>query len=132
MYAARERDIMKELVVTLEAAPESDPKELSDQTAQLRKRLLEIDVESVRLLRSVDVAQGAKPIDAVVIGGLNITLTAAAVGAALRVIETWLKNRPVRKAKVSIDGTSIEITNVSNEVERSLVQDFIDSHTRTS
>jgi hypothetical protein len=122
---------MTQLWLAVEGGQETDARELADLTAQLRRRLLELDVETVELVRrEEDIPPGAKPVDAITIGALVVTAAPAALKAVVALIDSWLKNRPVRSATVTIDGDSLELTKVSRSEQRQLVEAFIDKHTK--
>lgn len=116
------------LSLALDGCPDTDDEELADLTAQLRARLLELDVESVQSVRSDDIPPGAKPVEAIIIGGLMISMPAATLHAVLNVAQTWLENRPIRSAKVAIGDDSIELANPSRRDQRHLTDAFIERH----
>ena len=122
---------MTQLWLAVEGGQETDARELADLTAQLRRRLLELDVETVELVRrEEDIPPGAKPVDAIALGALVVTAVPAALRAVVALIDSWLKNRPVRSATMTIDGDSLELTKVSREEQRQLVEAFIGKHTK--
>ncbi|MGH6746801.1 effector-associated constant component EACC1 [Novosphingobium sp.] len=102
--------------------------ELDDLTGQLRRRLLEFDVETVGPVSRREVPAEAKPADAVIIGALVVTLAPVALSGVVGVVQTWLQNRPVRGVKMTIDGRSLELTNPSRADQHQLVQAFLDGH----
>ncbi|MGI5455015.1 hypothetical protein ACQEWB_17915 [Streptomyces sp. CA-249302] len=107
---------------------ELDPEELDSLTAQLRKWLLELDdVDDVRPERSDgSPPSGAKPGELITVGALAVTLAPAVFRPALRVVETWLQNRPVRTVKVEVDGRTLELGQASPEEQRLLVEAFLE------
>ncbi|MFC8092340.1 hypothetical protein [Streptomyces sp. NPDC057301] len=108
------------LVVAGEA--DVDAAELEALTSQLRQRLLELDVDTVRLERSDEaVPEGAKPGELLAVGALAVSLVPAVLRPALRLIETWMQNRPVRTVKVEIDGRVLELGHASKEQQQLLV-----------
>src|SRR5437879_1325102 len=90
-------------ILVLEGDTDTDAEELTALTAQLRWRLLELDVESVESVREGEVPLGAKPIDVVSVGAIVVMLSTAAVPAVVRLMEGWLQ-RPVLRIKVTIGG----------------------------
>jgi hypothetical protein len=44
----------------------------------------------------------------------------------LRLVETWMRNRPVRTVKVDIDGRTLELGHASAEQQRHLVDAFLE------
>lgn len=120
----------RQLTLAIDGGPDADAREVSELTARLRKRLLELDVERVEPARSADVPAGSKPGDAITIGSLVITLAPAALTAVVGFLKDWLVNRPVRGAKVTIDGDSIELTNVSTADLERLAAAFVERHAK--
>jgi hypothetical protein len=118
------------LTLVVDGGSNTDAQEVSALTAQLRQRLLELDVERVELVRSSDIPIGAKPVDAVTIGALTVTLAPALVQAVVELVKSWLGSRPVRSAKVTIDGDSIELTHASQADQDRLTQAFVDRHAK--
>ncbi|MFE0326875.1 hypothetical protein ACFW08_08745 [Streptomyces sp. NPDC058960] len=110
-----------------------DQEELDELTTQLRRRLLELDVDDVRLGRSGEVVpEGAKPGEVIAAGALAVSLAPAVLRPVLRLVETWMQNRPVRTVKVDIDGRTIELGHASAEQQERLVDAFLeDVRTRT-
>ncbi|MCX5051976.1 hypothetical protein OG895_32430 [Streptomyces sp. NBC_00201] len=116
------------MTVTLEGAPDSDPVELDELTIQLRAALLELDVDRVEPVRVDETPEGSKPGDAVAVGVLAITLSPIALRGVLRLLETWMANRPVRKVRVVFGDDNIELEQASAEDQRRLVDAFIVAH----
>ncbi|MCI3276615.1 hypothetical protein [Streptomyces cylindrosporus] len=113
--------------LVLSSGDELDVEELDSLTGQLRKRLLELDVDDVKVERS-DAAPppGAKPGELITVGALAVTLAPAVFRPALRVVEAWLRNRPVRTVKVEVDGRILELGQASPEEQRLLVEAFLE------
>ncbi len=123
------REGSRQLTLRIDGGPDSDREELDSLASQLRCRLLELDVETVEHVRSDQIPPGAKPVDALTIGALIVTLTPVAVKAVVGLVQTWLQHRPVRSATIVIDGDCLELTNPSRADQHQLVQAFIDAHT---
>ena len=121
-------DASTELTLIVDGGPESDAQAVSELTSQLRGRLLELDVDRVELVRDSDVPDGAKPVDAVTIGALAVTLTPTIVTAVVELVKAWVGNRPVRGAKLTIDGDSIELTNASERDQDRLTRAFLERY----
>ncbi|MFF3377610.1 hypothetical protein ACFYXF_32205 [Streptomyces sp. NPDC002680] len=116
------------MTVTLEGAPDSDLVELDELTVQLRADLLQLDVDRVESVRTEDTPAGSKPGDAIALGVLAITLSPMALRGVLRLLETWMTNRPLRKVRVVFGDDSIELEHASPEDQRRLVDAFIETH----
>jgi hypothetical protein len=103
-----------------------DQEELGELTAQLRRRLLDLDVDDVLLGRSgAVVPEGAKPGEIIEIGALAVSLAPAVLRPVLHLVETWMQNRPVRTVKVDIGGRTIELGHASREQQERLVATFL-------
>ncbi len=113
------------LTLVVEGRADSDLQELAKLTGQLRRQLLELDVEDVRLLRGGEIPRGAKIADPVAIGGLLVTLGPAAIQGVVGLAQHWLKDRPVSGIKLTLGGDTIELTNASPEQVEQLTRAFI-------
>ncbi|MGR6970521.1 hypothetical protein ACU639_13075 [Streptomyces cynarae] len=108
-------------------AADVDQEELDELTLQLRRRLLELDLDDVRVERSgAPAPEGAKPGDLIAVGALAVTLAPAVLRPTLRLVETWMQNRPVRTVKFDIDGRTLELAHASPEQQRRLVDAFLE------
>lgn len=119
-----------QLTLVVDAGSATDAEELSSLTTQLRQRLLELDVHEVELVRTAQLPEGAKPVDVVTIGALTVTLAPPLVQAVVELVKAWLSSRPIRSAKVTIDGDSIELTDASEAEQERLTKAFIDRHAK--
>lgn len=119
---------MRHLALVMDGDETTDPEELAKLTTELRSRLLELEVESAELDRRSEVMSKAKPVDAVTIGALTITLSPVALRAVIHLVEVWLQNRPVRSVKLTIDDDALELTRISRADQRQLVQTFMERH----
>ncbi|NEB01047.1 hypothetical protein [Streptomyces sp. SID13726] len=116
------------MTVSLNGSADSDLVELDELTAQLRAELLELDVDRVDTVRVDEAPAGSKPGEAVALGVLAVTLSPIALRGVLRLLETWMTNRPVRKVRVELGDDSIELEQASAEDQRRLVDAFILAH----
>ncbi len=114
-----------ELVLALEGASHSDPVELDQLTGQLRRRLLELDVDDVRAVRTDEIPPGAKPVDPVTLGALIVTAGPAVVKAVGDLVGRWMENRPIQTVKLTIGEESLELSSASPEERERLVDLFV-------
>ncbi len=117
-----------ELTVAIDGGEDSDEAEVDELTRQLRRQLLELDVDNVEALRDGDVPAGAKPVDPATLGALVVSLGPGVLQAVVGFIERWTKGRPVRSVKMTIDGDSIELSGATPEEQRDLLQLFVARH----
>ncbi|MEU6537134.1 hypothetical protein [Streptomyces sp. NPDC047000] len=116
------------LHLVLERGEDSDQEELDRLTGRLRDRLLELDVQRVELSRSGRAPDGAKPAGTIALGALVVTTAPFALRSVVRLLQTWLENRPVRAVTLTVDGDSIEVQAVSRADQHRLIEAFIAQH----
>nr|WP_237492949.1 hypothetical protein [Streptomyces sp. YIM 132580] len=93
---------------------------------QLRGRLLELDVEDVRPVRSeADAPEGAKSGELIAAGAMVLSLAPTLFRPVLRVVETWMQNRPVRTVKIEINGHQMELGHASPAQQQRVVEAFL-------
>jgi hypothetical protein len=117
------------LTVEIDAGPDADATQLLRLTTQLRRQLLELDVEAVEA-PAIDAPQGAKTVDQTVAGMLLVTLTPVLVRATLDIIRAWLATSQARSAKVELDGDAIELTGLSATDQNRLITGFLERHNK--
>lgn len=117
-----------QVTLALGAADDIDAHEVAELTAQLRSRLLELDVDQVEAVRSGDIPDGARSADAITIGAMVVTLVPAMLHAVVALVESWSARHPVSGVKVTVDGDSIELTGATEEQQQRLVEQFVSQH----
>ena len=85
-------------MVTLTIEGEADADALEHD---LRRRLLELDVEAVVQVEDDRAPVGTRVGDAVVTGSLAVALGTVPLAALERAVDTWRENRPVRRVSVT-------------------------------
>ena len=120
------------VTLTIEAAADVDALELDAVTQDLRQRLLELDVRSAVPLRDAQAPTGARAGDTVMIGTLAVTLGTASLRAVVRLVQTWLTHRPVRRIvlKTGVDGDELTIEHPGRADQHKLVDAFIARNVR--
>jgi hypothetical protein len=117
--------------LTLEIDADADPEELASLSRQLRNELLQLDFESVELPTIGPAPDGSKAIDAVAIGQLVAQLAASAdaLKVVVGTIKAWLRRGQVAHAiKLQMDDDVLEVTGVSSEDEKRLIDVWIARH----
>jgi hypothetical protein len=128
--AARRR-LTERLTLAIQPAADVDAQELAHLTHQLRRTLLELDVEDVRPIREDDIPPGAKAVDAAAAGALVVTLAPVAMQGVIGVVQAWLAGRPAAAIKVTIGRDSLELTNATAEQVEQLTSAFLSRHPPT-
>ena len=88
------------VTLTIEGEADADALELDALTNGLRRRLLDLDVESVVPVQDDRAPVGTRSGEAVVIGSLAVALGAVALRSVTSLVETWLRHHPVRRVSV--------------------------------
>ncbi len=119
-----------DLVVELGGGVEADAEELAGLAYQLRRELLQLDVETVSLARSGQTPPGAKGIEAAAMGILLVKLVSSSglLTAVADVVRSWLSRNPGRSVRLEIDGDRIEVAGISSAEQRRLIGTWIAHH----
>lgn len=113
------------LHLVLTGSQDSDQEELDELTLQLRERLLELDVDDVEPNRSGAVPAGAKPVDAIAVGALAVTMAPIALRSVLDLVRTWIETRPVRTVSITLGEDSLDLEAVSSADQQRLIEAFL-------
>jgi membrane-associated two-gene conflict system component 1 (EACC1) len=117
-----------ELRLEVGVEPDADVAELDEAAVQLRRELLELDVDAVRRLPGEAPPPGTRAAEGALLGGLVVGLGREAIGAVVRTIQAWVSRRSGRSVRVTLGGDSIELTNVSDEAQERLIESFLARH----
>jgi hypothetical protein len=119
------------LTVEIDAGHDADAAEVLRLTSQLRRQLMELDLEAVDP-PVTGAPPGTKASDGAILGVLLVTLAPAVLRATVEVIQAWLATAQARTARIELDGDVLELTGVSTEDQHSLVTSFLDRHAERS
>jgi hypothetical protein len=109
--------------------PDAEAAEIEEAASQLRDELLELDVEAVRVPAGEPAPPGSRGIDAGALGTLLVAGGRVAIGPIVQAVQSWVTRRATRSVKLTIENDSIELTNVSPEDQRRLIESFLARHT---
>ena len=110
------------------AEAESDDRDKEQLALQLRRELLDLDVESVEPL-TAEAPDGARSGLGVVAGTLVATLSSGPVSAVVVAVIGWLRRSPAdRNVRIEIDGDVIEVHNVDLESQTKMIEAFLSRH----
>jgi hypothetical protein len=109
--------------------PEAEAAEIDEAVSQLRDELLELDVEAVRVPAGEPAPPGSRGIEAGALGTLLVAAGRVAVGPIVLAVQSWVTRRATRSVKLTIENDSLELTNVSPEDQRRLIESFLARHT---
>jgi hypothetical protein len=115
------------LSLKVELETDAGADEHDELTRALREELLELEVESVE--RPANAApEGTRGADAVALGTLLVTLGQGALGIVTSAIGRWVARRGDRSVTLELDGDRIELSGVSEEEQRRLIETFVARH----
>jgi hypothetical protein len=110
--------------------PDADAELLDEATRQLRRELLELDVERVARAREGPPPAGTRAVDAATVGGLIVTLakTTPVLTAIVRTLTSWVSRGEGRNLKIQIDGDTLELSRISTADQERLISAWIERH----
>ena len=105
---------------------EAEAEEVAEATLQLRRELLELDVEAVELVRVGEPPPGTRAVDLVALGALVVTVAhSGLLNAVLAGMRSWLGGHPQRSIKLKLGEDVLELTGVSSEEQRRLTDAWL-------
>lgn len=119
-----------QLLLRIAADSDADANEVEELSRQLRRELLEHDVDVIGQVPATAPA-GAKG-DPVTLGTLLVTLAASGgvLTTAINTVQSWLTRQERHSVTVEIGGDKLVISSPSSEQEQRLIDDFINHHKR--
>jgi hypothetical protein len=119
-----------QLMLNIKAGPETNEEELAELTRQLREELLELDVETVDLVRTGEAPARAKAGDPVTWGALLVALVASGgvLTTLINTLQSWLARHERRSVTLEIGGDKLEVTGISSEEQQRLINAWLSRH----
>ena len=119
-----------QLAAVVDAGPDSDAEELAELTRRLRGQLLELDVDTVEPATGGEAPAGSKGIELLAIGGLVIqfAMKSEVLKSVVDATTAWLGRQQGRSVKLTLDGDTLEVTGVSSDEQRRLVDLWVARH----
>lgn len=122
-------DELMQLELHLDSIQDDDTEDLARLTQQLRQDLLEVNVHSVRPVRSAEVPPGAKG-DALSLSALAVTLAPAALTALTNMLQSWLSRHERASITLESEGKKIVVTGSPSRDQQSMIDSFIQGRQR--
>jgi hypothetical protein len=117
-----------QLTVEIDVGPDAEDAELDEAARLLRSELLELDVEQVVRGAGAPIPPDARGVDVGALGTLLVTAGQSAIAAVTGVLARWLARRPRRSVTLRIGDDAIELTDVTAEEQRQLLEAFLARH----
>jgi hypothetical protein len=108
---------------------DGDALEVARATLQLRRELLDLDVDAVDAPGAGEPPPGARGMDVAAVGALVVNFADSQVLAAVvTAIRSWLAGSPRRSIKLELGGDVLELTGVSSAEQRRLTDEWLARH----
>ena len=119
-----------QLAAVVDAGADSDAEELAELTRRLREQLLELDVDAVEPATGGEAPAGSKGVELLAIGGLVIqfAMKSEVLKSVVDATAAWLGRQQGRSVKLTLDGDTLEVTGVSSDEQRRLVDLWVARH----
>jgi hypothetical protein len=118
------------LDVQVSIGPDGDAEEVAEATSQLRRELLDLDVDAVELPRVGEPPPGSRAVDLAALGGLVVTFAESRLlTAVVAAVRSWLARSDRHSIKLSLSGDVLELTGVSSKEQRRLTDEWLGRHT---
>ena len=109
--------------------PEADAEDVAEATIQLRRELLELDVEAVDIPSAGEPPPGTSAAELVAIGALAVTIAKSQLlPAVVAVIQSWLSRSRHRSIKLELNGDVLELTGLSSDEQQRLTDEWLRRH----
>lgn len=122
-----------DLILTINTGEELDADQLDRLTRQLRSELLDLDTESVDLVKSETPPAGTKSAEAVTAGTLAVAILPAFLPKLLEYLQSWTMREEQRKVKVKsqVGDRSIELEYSPNALSQEELKELVTTLTDT-
>lgn len=119
-----------DLELSIDAGPGADEEELERLARSLRAELLQLDVDAVEPAAAGPAPDGARAVEALMVGALVIRLAreSESLSSVVRTIRGWLGGDSDRRVRIELNGDVLELTGSSDEERQRLVDAWIERH----
>jgi hypothetical protein len=118
------------LAVQVAVGPDTDAEEIAEATLQLRRELLDLDVEAVELPRAGEPPPGTRGMELAALGALVVTVAKSPLLVpVVAAVRSWLAGAPDRTIKLELDGDVLELSGLSSDEQRRLTDEWLRRHT---
>jgi hypothetical protein len=117
------------LGIQVAVGPDADAEEVVDATLQLRRELLDLDVEAVELVRAGEPPPGTRGVELAALGALVVTVGQSPLfGPVLATVRSWLAGSQQRSVTLKLDDDILELTGLSSKEQQRLADEWLDRH----
>jgi hypothetical protein len=117
------------LGVQLAVGAGDDAERVAEVTLQLRRELLDLDVEAVELPHGGEPPRGSRGVELAALGALAVSFAQSQMlGTIVAAVRSWLAASQQRSVKLELDGDVLELTGVSFKEQRRLTDEWLRRH----
>jgi len=117
------------LGIRVVVGPDAEAEEVAEATLQLRRELLDLDVDAVELPRAGDAPPGSRAVELAALGALLVTAARSQLlGSVVAAVRSWVASSPKRSIKLELGGDVLELTGVSSAEQRRLTDEWLRRH----
>lgn len=128
-YGGGMEEIRRTLGIQVAVGGEADPEDVAEATLQLRRDLLDLDVESVELPSVGEPPAGTKAAGVESVGALIVTVAQSPLlVSVVSAILSWLTNSRQRSIRLELGGDALELTGTSSDEQRRLTDEWLRRH----
>jgi hypothetical protein len=108
----------------------AEAEEVVELTRQIRRALLELDVDAAEPVPEGKAPPDSKAVDALALGGLLVSLVNASgvLASVVEAIQSWVVGRGPRSVRLELDGDVLEVSGVSSRRQDELIKVWLDRH----
>jgi hypothetical protein len=107
----------------------ADAEEVAEASLQLRRELLDLDVDAVQLPSGGEPPPGSRGVELATLGALVVTLAnSQALATVVAAVQAWLAGQPQRSIKLELDGDVLELTGLSSKAQERLAEEWLRRH----
>jgi hypothetical protein len=118
------------LSVQVAVRPDGDADEVARATLQLRRELLDLDVDAVEAPGAGEPPPGSRGVDVAALGALVVNIAESQLlTAVVAAVRSWLGDSSRRSIKLQLGGDALELTGVSSREQRRLTDEWLARHT---
>jgi hypothetical protein len=117
------------LGIRVTVGPGSDAEDVAEATLQLRRELLDLDVDAVELPPAGEPPPGSRAVELAALGALVVTVAQSQLLASVvAAVRSWLASSPRRSIKLELGGDVLELAGVSSDEQRRLTDEWLRRH----
>jgi hypothetical protein len=118
------------LAVQVAIGPDGDAEDVAQATLQLRRELLDLDVDAVEAPGAGEPPPGARAVDVAALGALVVNIAdSQLLATVVAAVRSWLAGSSRRSIKLELGGDALELTGVSSREQRRLTDEWLVRHT---